>query len=321
MKLPIYAHPTLTVLVDERSSFLQGLPPQPHARKIFHQADDAMAWLLQSPRHARAPVRVNHDLEACSVTVDVEGIFRISSQRERFAVPSVVVVDFYMPHMNGLDFCRALQYLSCKKILLAGPAEERLAMEAMNDGLIDRYVRKHDADAQLQLERQIALMQQAWFLDQERVAHDLLAMHEYSFLQCRCVAEVVRQLYQRHGFVEHYVFPQPNGILLIDGAGDAQLMVVETEAGMQAQYEIARDSGAPRTLLQALEQRQVLPFFNHTGRDGMYDKAVGSSWQRYCREPQVCHGEETYYWALFELPPNYLDEQPYTHARYLSEAL
>lgn len=320
MTLPIYAHPTLTVLVDERSSFLQELPQQPHARKIFHRADEAMAWLLHSPRHARAPVRVNHDLPACSATVDVEGIFRISSQPGRFAVPSVVVVDFFMPHMNGLDFCRALQYLPCKKILLAGPAEERLAMEAMNDGLIDRYVRKQDAGAQHELERQIAQMQQAWFLDQERVAHDLLSMHEYSFLQCRRVADVVRQLYQRHGFVEHYVFSQPNGILLIDRAGVAQLMVVETEAGMQAQYEIARDSGAPRTLLQALEQRQVLPFFDHTGGDGMYDKAVGGSWQRYCREPQVCHGDETYYWALFELPPNYLREQPYTHARYLSEA-
>ncbi|KQV80209.1 hypothetical protein ASD15_15170 [Massilia sp. Root351] len=320
MKLPIYAHPTVTVLVDDHSSFLQNLPVPPHARKIFHRSDEALAWMMESPRHARAPLRVNHDLPACSVTVDVEGIFRICSQRERFSVPSVLVVDFYMPRLNGLDFCRALQYLPCKKILLAGPAEERLAMEAMNDGLIDRYVRKQDDDAPQQLERQIAQMQQAWFLDQERVAHDLLAMHEYSFLQCRRVAEVVRQLYLRHGFVEHYVFPQPNGILLIDTAGDAQLMVVETEAGMQAQFEIARDSGAPLSLLQALEQRHVLPFFNHMGHDGMYDKAVGGNWQRYCQEPQVCHGEETYYWALFGVPPSYLREQPYTHAQYVREA-
>lgn len=320
MKLPIYAHPTLTVLVDDGSSFLRGLPARPHARKTFHQADAALAWLMQSPRHARAPLRVNHDLPACSITVDVEGIFRISSQRERFAVPSVLVVDFYMPHMNGLDFCRALQYLPCKKILLVNAAEERLAIEAMHDGLIDRYLCKQDADAAQQLERQIAHMQQAWFLDQERVAHDLLAMHEYSFLQCPRVAEVVRQLYQRHGFVEHYIFPQPNGILLIDGEGEARLMVVETEAGMQAQYEIARDSGAPRPLLQALEQRQVLPFFNHMGRDGMYDKAIGGSWQHYCQEPQVCQGDETYYWALFELPHSYLREQPYTHAQYVREA-
>jgi CheY-like chemotaxis protein len=320
MKLPLYAHPTLTVLVDDGSSFLKNLPLQAHARKVFHQADEALAWLTQSPRHARAPLRVQHDLPACSVTVDVEGIFRVSSRRERFAVPSVLVVDFYMPHMNGLDFCRALQYLSCKKILLVDAAEERMAIEAMNNGLIDRYVRKQDADALPQLTRQIAQMQQAWFLDQERVAHGLLAMHEYSFLQCAAVAEVVRQLYLRHGFVEHYIFPQPNGILLIDGAGEAQLMVVETEAGMQAQYEIARDSGAPRPLLQALEQRQVLPFFHHRGRDGMYDKAIGGSWQHYCQEPQVCRGDQTFYWALFELPASYLREQPYTHAQYAGEA-
>jgi CheY-like chemotaxis protein len=320
MKLPIYAHPTLTVLVDDHSSLLQSLPPQPHGRKVFHRADEALAWLLQSPRHERVPLRVNHDLPACSVTVDVDSIFRVSGQRGRFAVPSVVVVDFYMPHMNGLDFCRALQYLPCKKILLAGPAEERITMEAMNGGLIDSYVRKQDGDAPAQLERAIARMQQAWFLDQERVTGNLLALHEYSFLQCGQVAEVVRRLYHNHGFVEHYIFPQPNGILLIDEAGDAQLMVVETEAGMRTQYEIARDSGAPRPLLQALEQRRVLPFFDHEGRDGMYDRSIGGAWQRYCQEPQVCRGEQTYYWALFELPPGYLREQPYTHAQYLSEA-
>jgi CheY-like chemotaxis protein len=320
MKLPIYAHPTLTVLVDDGSTFLQDLAARPRACKIFHQADAALAWLMQSPRHTRTPLHVNHDLPPCSVTVDVEGIFRISSRRERFAVPSVLVVDFYMPHMNGLDFCRALQYLPCKKILLVDPAEERLAIGAMHDGLIDRYLCKQDAGAAQLLARQIEQMQQAWFLDRERVAHDLLAMHAYSFLQCQRVAGVVRQLYQRHGFVEHYIFPQPSGILLIDGAGAAQLMVVETEAGMQAQYEIARDSGAPRPLLEALARREVLPFFNHMGRDGMYDKAVGGSWQRYCREPQVCQGDETYYWALFALPRSYLPEQPYTHAQYLNEA-
>ena len=324
MKLPIYSHPTLTVLVDDSSPLLQSYASQDrtHAatHKRFHQADQALEWLMRSPRHDGAPLRVNHDLPGCSVTVDVEGIFRISRQRQRFEIPTVLVVDFYMPDMNGLDFCRALQRLPCKKILLAGAAEERIAIDAMNDGLIDRYVRKQDEDALPQLERQIGQMRQAWFLDQARVERELLALHDYSFLRCPSLAAVVRQLYQQHGFVEHYIFPRPNGILLIDGAGEAQLMVVETERGMQAQYEIARDSGAPRPLLQALEERRALPFFQHLGRDGMYDKSINGGWHAQCRAPQICDGEETYYWALFELPASYLREQPYSHAQYLREA-
>lgn len=320
MKLPIYTHPTLTVLVDDSSPLLQSLAARRQAHRTFHHAGQALAWLTRSPRHAAVPLQVNHDLPGCSVTVDVEGIFRISSQRERFEIASVLVLDFYMQDMNGLDFCRALQHLPCKKILLAGPAEERIAIDALNEGLIDRYVRKQDADALSQLERQIEQMRQAWFLEQARVAGELLALHDYSFLRCPRLAAVVQQLYQLHGFVEHYIFPQPNGILLIDRAGEAQLMVVETERGMQAQYEIARDSGAPRTLLEALNERSVLPFFQHTGHDGMYDRSINGSWHFHCRAPQICKGEETYYWALFNLPHGYLPEQPYSHAQYLLDA-
>ncbi|CAN7157722.1 hypothetical protein LJR289_000139 [Pseudoduganella sp. LjRoot289] len=320
MKLPIYSHPTLTVLVDDSSPLLQGLSARRQSFKTFHRADLALDWLMESPRHAAPSLRVNHDLPGCSVTVDVEGIFRVSSQRERFEIASVLVVDFYMPGMNGLDFCRALQHLPCKKILLAGAAEERIAIDALNEGLIDRYVRKQDQDALPRLEDQIGQLRQAWFLDQARVERALLALHDYSFLRCPRLAAVARQLYQRHGFVEHYIFPRPNGILLLDGAGKAQLMVVETERGMQAQFEMARDSGAPRQLLQALADRSVLPFFQHLGHDGMYDKSINGSWRHYCREPQICEGEELYYWALFELPPGYLPEQPYSHAQYLRDA-
>lgn len=326
MTLPIYAHPTLTVLVDDSSPVLQSLAARAPAHgqalqhKAFHQAGEALDWLMRSPRHAAVPLRVNHDLPGCSVTVDVEGIFRLSRQRERFGIPSVLVADFYMPGMNGLDFFRALQHLPCKKILLAGAGEERIAVDALNEGWIDRYVRKQDADVLPQLEGQIGAMRQAWFLDQARTERELLALHDYSFLRCPRLAAVVQALYQRHGFVEHYIFPGPNGLLLIDAAGEAQLMVVETERGMQAQYEIARDSGAPRPLLQALADRRVVPFFQHLGRDGMYDKSVNGGWQAQCRAPEICRGDETYYWALFALPASYLREPPYSHADYLRDA-
>jgi CheY-like chemotaxis protein len=323
MKLPVYAHPTLTVLVSGASSPLQGwaagMAPQ-RSLKTFQNAHQALEWLLQCPPHAGVPLHVNYDLPSCSVTVDVENIVTISRQRERFATPSVLVVDFYLPGMNGLDVCRALQHLPCKKILLAGENEERIAIDALNSGLIDRYVRKQDSAAPAQLAGQIAALQRSWFLEQERTAGELLALHDFSFLRSPRMAEEVQRLYREQDFIEHYVFPQPGGLLLIDQAGRQQLMVVETEAGMQTHYEVARDSGAPRPLLEALADRRVLPLFSHAGRDSMYDREVGGEWQRYCRAPRVCHDRDTYYWALFDLPPSFLREQPYTHAQYLRDA-
>jgi CheY-like chemotaxis protein len=325
MKLPVHYHPTTTVLVDDSDSFLRSLsfqldPAQPNIS--FHDTVAALEWFGRSMRSADLPLLVNFDdphqsAERRNVTVDMSRIWRISAQPKRFTIPSVLVVDYSMPQMDGVSFCQALQALPCKKILFTGAADERIAVDAFNRGLIDRYIRKSAEDALDQLERDLAALQKQFFLQHTETVCEMLALHDFGFLNCGAIARVVDELYRTHGFVEHYVFPNPSGILFYDRAGKPTLMVIETAHGLHAQYEVARDSGAPPSLLLALEERRVLPFFPHVGKDGMYTDEVGEHWHRYCRAPQVCQGRDTWYWALFELPPRFLDGKPASFDKFL----
>jgi CheY-like chemotaxis protein len=311
MKLPVFFHPTTTVLVDDSDSFLRSLAFQLDPLQVsisFHDPAAALNWIERSARSSSLPLQVDFDnpnqpAEQRNVKVDVENVHRISTQGQRFAIPSVLVVDYSMPQMDGLSFCEAIRHLPCKKILFTGAADEKIAVQAFNRGLIDRYIKKSADDALDRLEREIAELQQAYFLDQSKTLRDMLVLHDFSFLQCAALTRVVRQLYIQYDFVEHYIFPNPSGILFLTRDGQARLMIVETERGLQAQYEVARDSNAPASLLTALQERRVLPFFPHLGGDGMYSDDIGQHWHRYCRVPEVCHGRESYFWALFELPP------------------
>jgi CheY-like chemotaxis protein len=315
MKLPVHYHPTTTVLVDDSDTFLRSLsfqldPAQPNIS--FHDTVAALDWFGSSVRCADLPLQVNFDdprqsAERRNVSVDMSRIWRISAQPKRFTIPSVLVVDYSMPQMDGVSFCQALQALPCKKILFTGAADERIAVDAFNRGLIDRYIRKSADDALDQLERELAALQKKFFLDHSETVREMLALHDFHFLKCSGIAGVVQELYSAHGFVEHYVFPNPSGILFFDRAGKPTLMIIETARGLHAQYEVARDSGAPPSLLLALEERRVLPFFPQRGSDGMYSDEVGDQWHRYCRTPQVCEGNDTYYWALFDLPSGFLE--------------
>jgi hypothetical protein len=219
--------------------------------------------------------------------------------------------------MDGVSFCQALQDLPCKKILFTGAADERIAVDAFNRGLIDRYIRKSADDALDQLERELAALQRQFFLEHSETVCEMLALHDFGFLNCGALAAVVDELYRTHGFVEHYVFPNPSGILFFDRAGKATLMIIETARGLHAQYEVARDSGAPPSLLLALEEKRVLPFFHHVGSDGMYSDKVGDQWHRFCRTPQICVGKDSWYWALFDLPPRFLDAPPASFDKFL----
>jgi CheY-like chemotaxis protein len=324
MHLPVYAHPTLTVLIDDSDSFLKSLSFQLDpmlASKTFHDTTEALLWLKQSGQDGGVPLHINFDTQnlpadQCNVALDLERIYRIGEQSERFATPSVLVVDYSMPQMNGLEFCEAVAHLPCKKILFTGAADEKIAVGAFNRGLIDRYIKKSDDHALDILEVEIKALQNSYFDARSETLRELVLLHNYQFLGDPALAELVRQLMSSMGFVEHYIFPNPTGILFLDKHGKASLMMIETSQGMYAQYEIARDSDAPPSLLDALLERRVLPFFSDANGDGMYSGRVGDNWHRYCAIPQLCEGRETYYWALFDLPPHYFSRRPLSFAQF-----
>ncbi|MFT3741115.1 MAG: response regulator [Gammaproteobacteria bacterium] len=61
---------------------------------------------------------------------------------DRFAQPSVVVIDYDMPKINGIDVCRMLPDISVKKIMLTGKAGNKTGVGAFNEGLIDQFIVK-----------------------------------------------------------------------------------------------------------------------------------------------------------------------------------
>jgi len=325
--LPVYQYPTVTVLVDDSQSFLDSLvfqlAPQMGC-KAFCNAGSALDWVRQSYRQhpfsdGNGLIRVGYDensdfLERRNVSIYLDRIYRIVMDRTRFALPSVLVVDYAMPQMNGVEFCRAVRDLPCKKILLTGQADEKIAIDAFNRNLIDCFIQKHDVSAFDRLDAEIIRLQREFFNEQTHTLKDLLTRHSYGFLSDPAIQHAVYQLSVRYRFVEHYLFPNPPGILFFDNHGKPTLMVIETEGGLTTQHEIAEDQGAPAQFLSALRERKLVPFFSDTG--GMYLKEIADNWLSYCLPPQVCMGREVYYWALFDLPPHYLQGPIYSYSEF-----
>jgi CheY-like chemotaxis protein len=316
MNLPIYQHPTMTVLVDDSPSFLHSLRFQlgPGFPSIgFSDTTAAIAWLRQ---HGAAPAALAGLLspsvdtytfapQPYNIALHVEQVCGIRRHAHRFLTPSVLVVDYAMPGMDGIQFCEAVRDLPCRKILLTGVADERVAIEAFNRGLIDRYVRKSDAHALDRLEEELTQLQEDFFLAQSEALRMLLSLHDFSFVNDPAIGGLVRELGARHKIVEHYLFKTPPGFLMYDRDARPWLLAVETEQSMNAHFEIALDGGAPASLLEALGQRRVVP--NFSDGDGMYSPVRHKEWHRFTAPAQSRHGRELYYWAMFPLDPAFLD--------------
>lgn len=324
--LSIYQHPTLTVLIDDSRSFLISLvfrlsPLFVH--KVFDAPQAALDWLEREHRHAdKEPIRVGYDeetgsIERRSASIDVAEIYRMAMNQKRFTIPSVLVIDYAMPQMNGVEFCQAVRNLPCKKILLTGQADEKIALDAFNRKLINCFINKNDPDAPDKLEAEIIKLQGCFFKERTSTLKDLLSRHSYSFLSDPAIGVLAKQIYSRCCFVEYYLFPNPAGILFFDIQGKATLMVIETKASLMSHFEIAQDQGAPPELLNALREQRVVPFFSDT--DGVYLKEIGNNWLSYCLQPHIQRGKQDYFWALFDLPGHYFPGPVYSYGKFLKD--
>ena len=328
MPLPVYRHPALTVMVDDSRSFLDSLAFRLDGlvHKTFDDAHAAIDWLQQAYRsagNATDLIRVGYDEETDSFTrrnasIEVEQVFSMVSSGSRFEVPAVVVVDYAMPGLNGLQLCEIIAGLPCRKILLTGQASEKIAIDAFNRKLIDGFISKSDPQAITLLEQAIEKAQQDYFLELTSTLKDLLARHSYSFLTDPAIEEVVALLYARYRFVEHYVFAHPEGIVFFDAGGNATLMAIATREVLVAHAEIAECEHAPADLLEAMRQLRLVPFFSDT--NGFYREHIGDDWLQYSLPPQITEGRETYYWALFELPRHYFQQPIHPYEKFLRQA-
>lgn len=324
ISLPLFRYPTLVVLVDDSASFVSSLAFHVGAFAAvqpFHDAQDALQALQAACRGGNKllPFRVGYDEQTLSserrtIALDIDHIYRLVMNPHRFLESAVIVVDYAMPQMNGVEFCHALKDLPCKKILFTGEADEMVAVEAFNAGVIDRYLKKSDPQVLERLAREIAVLERQYFVEKSETLRDLLGRHSFSFISDPAFSRLIDELSQANKFVEYYLFSNPAGILFVNAAGKMKLMVVETQSGMISHLEAAQDYGAPQPLQDALRSGTIVPFFWKSG--GMYTE-LSADWEQYCRPAQVCAGREDYLWALFELPELFLDQPIYSYGRFL----
>jgi CheY-like chemotaxis protein len=267
--------PTTVVIVDDSLSFLDSLvlhfDPElafrafaapPEALAAVNSARDASA--IANSCFAPYRERDDCDIERHVVDVDVNQLNRELFNPRRFESVSVVVVDYDMPGMNGLDFCQQIADPAVRKILLTGKADEHVAVQAFNAGLIDRYLRKQNPDTLAELSRAIVELQAAYFQTIGNTLQRMLTIGIRHFLFDPAVARLFDELRAQLGIVEHYLVAQPDGMLMLDRNGRAHLLLVQTDIAHRGQYEIAEAQDAPAGLLMNLRSREVVPYFWRT---------------------------------------------------------
>lgn len=301
--LPI-CYPTTTIHVDDHEHFLEMLPamldPLTHVEAYVsaHEALEALGTHSLQPAAGGGWLYRWKNAESLTeeiIAVDIDSIHRVAYDPDRFSTVSVVIADYAMPEMNGLEFCRRLSNPNLGKILLTGRADESVAVEAFNQGVIDWFIRKSDPFAFEKLTAAIETLKQRYFQSLSAFLSETLAISEVGFFRDPVFADAFASMTGVFRAVENYVVCNPSGVFLIDDWGFGRLLIVYTDAELARQIETAEDQNAPKELIEALKSDRFVPNF-HASK-GFY-RADLEEPMRYLHPATCINGEQTYHAAL-----------------------
>lgn len=324
--IPICMFPGTTVFVDDSRDFLGN---------FTLQLDDNLAYQMYSSPFDALERLQNHKStfeglnERCmseylestawpltnqTVNVDLAAIHAEVNNPNRFSETTVLVVDYAMPGMNGLDFCREIKDLPIKKIMLTGQADEQIAIEAFNEGLIDKFIRKNQPDVTEQITQSISELHIQYFKDMSEIIIKMLSLNATNFLKDKQFAHFLRQICDEHQIVEYYLTENSGSFLLLDADANTQSLVVKSEQDLRVYHELAYDHEASEDVLTALQQGTKIPYF--------YNKAQEwAEWSSHLHPAQKVECEQVYFYSLLkDTGPWNMDQQTITsYNKYLDD--
>jgi len=306
---PFY-HPTSILVLDDDPLFLESLDFQfsdELSCQTFTRPDAALEHLQaqegQHPDFARyfkdcsemdlAPEGRHGDR---LLRLQLSELRSMLDDRARHQRVSVAVVDYDMPKLTGVEFCRAIRDLPVKSILLTGKAGLETAIAAFNEGVIDCFLQKQDANVSAALRHEIKRLQMEYFSQISDPITCALALQQPSFFSDPSFLELFKEIANANNIVEHYVCASPPGVMMRDAEGNELFLLIADLDAAKSQCEFAETHSAPPDMLQLLRTRKAQAWF--PTREGLYHPDFETDWARYIWPAQLLPGSGSWSYSI-----------------------
>lgn len=301
-KIPLCFYPTQIVFVDDNPDFLDALSATFSKQfnvQTFDNTDSALRHINEYQREA--------DLVANDEKPKLQGdsdawVKRVLTHQNikrfdalRIKEVSVLVVDYAMPSMNGIEFCEKINNTSIKKILLTGYATPADAVRAFNNNIIHYYLKKNDDNMLQDLEAAINQLQHAYFNELSSSLKAEAIDSGTPFFADPQLARYFQDTCESLGVTEYYYLTNPSRFALRTREGSNFACVIYTGEDIAEHLQILLEESAPKALYTAIESRKFVPLFQTA--DGFYEPGITNTMS--CIYPAVhVSGGSDYYCAI-----------------------
>lgn len=212
---PICLFPTTTLIVDDNHDLLSSLKKYlTNARTIIktldssYEADIYLSSLKQAPliESCLSVCPSDYSYEDLNIEIQFSKILRLYSNPQRFNQITCLIIDYCMPGKNGIQVMEGIEDRSIKRILLTGHADAEMAIDAVNRGLIDFYVKKQDPNMGSILKELVHKIQLSYFSELTSFIKNALTIFRQNDEEILdSYQSLVNNIISKNGIIEYYV--------------------------------------------------------------------------------------------------------------------
>ena len=266
MQFPHYHRPNAFVFLDDDSSYLETLAsilPKEWPARFFTNAAQCMAYITQGQNTGW-----QNDMVAHQTLIDgwrankslIPAILEYwKNNGLRYGLTKVCVVDFSMPAMNGLHFLQQLPSWLTNRVLLTGKADEHIAVEAFNNGIIDRFVPKQTHQIGKHLVKVLTQLHDQPIAFYDGIWSNVLKKDQFAILQESTILRALKEIVEERQWVEYFVIPEPFGILALDQFSRAHWLQLELANDLASVADLAQSTGESLDAVRQIREGTHLP--------------------------------------------------------------
>src|SRR3989339_1450185 len=263
-KIICFYHPSSVVIVDDNAEFLENLPENLSNQSkytLFDSPETALTYLETQNKASLMQDDFSGKTEdfatGRSLNINFPKIRSLAKNTNRFEVPLVIIVDYDMPQMNGLEFCQKLSGQH-KKIMLTAAADHKLAVQAFNDNIIDKFIAKDDPHIFEKIDKAVDELQKSYFAALSTpIVKELSATA--SFLVNPIFQAFLNNIIQKNNVTEFYLADAMGSFILVNDKNELFWLSVQSDQQIENYLSIFQDEdNAPKEIVNALRQKEKL---------------------------------------------------------------
>ena len=201
----------------------------------------------------------NNELSTLQFTIDT--ILDIVKDKHKYQKYGIIIVDYDMPKMNGIELCKELIHSPVKKILLTGKYDLTNAIMALNKNIIDCYIRKGEENTMEEIEFYINLLSHEYFINLSAHIFNAISSNKLRFMKDPQFINLFNNTIRELNITEYYLINRYGSYILIN-QDNRFVFVCYTQDTLDEICEIYSDEASVKNYIDKINNEQYIPFFD-----------------------------------------------------------